>query len=630
MVQSLKKQAARFHRREDGAVLLMMLAMSLILLLVSWTLFDSGQAARQKVKLQAASDSAAMSQASVKARSMNMLAYTNVAKRSTFAIHAVYLSHFMAYLDWGAAIKAIGEVVCVFVNPDKDDYDPDDDDLCNTVKSLGDNWILLWKAEGINDFENFAGFDLRAELQNEAGIGWDNDSFLTGNLTDLVSSVDGGALLAALFGGNWSRLIEELVGAAGRAFRVVEFDDVVNMDWGQRPSFTTDYYAQDIKALDNYQRYLAGMAPWWAWSEQLVKGVRNGATLTASFPRPRGGMPFGNLASSVAGTLGVSGQSGTTLGDGLPVRPGDGPDIFGGTSGGGQPTVTMASEIDRQLEEGRQIFGNLSDAAGTILKDQDTSALSFSHPSGAFFIEYLVNLIVASIPVEIPAIGRTVYAKPDDEDSALADFAKYGFAAMVAGHTHFRLSGSDPESGQQNSDYGMSGLDASQIIFNRYVREHAASPWVLREYQNRGQWLQASSNIVFGYLRQDELFGDERNKFNVPSRDYGYESFVGETIYRTSGYWTLARSEVSFQGEGAPSLWVPAWTARLRPLALDGEFDQAGYRLHEAYRDVLASVELIAETDVTQFWPQGAVRDFAQMERALRAVGDDTVGGINK
>src|SRR5699024_1841150 len=74
----------------------------LILLLIAWTLFDGFIVTRDKMEVQASADVGAFSQASVKSRSMNMMAFSNIGKRSIVGVHIVYESMFDAYLDWVA------------------------------------------------------------------------------------------------------------------------------------------------------------------------------------------------------------------------------------------------------------------------------------------------------------------------------------------------------------------------------------------------------------------------------------------------------------------------------------------------------------------------------------------------
>ncbi|MFU8803112.1 MAG: pilus assembly protein TadG-related protein [Bradymonadaceae bacterium] len=93
-------RVARLHGDEGGAVLLLSLAGILILMLMAWVVMDAGEATRKKLDAQAAADTAAFSQASVKARAMNMMAYSNIAKRSIVSIYALYEGMYFAYTFW--------------------------------------------------------------------------------------------------------------------------------------------------------------------------------------------------------------------------------------------------------------------------------------------------------------------------------------------------------------------------------------------------------------------------------------------------------------------------------------------------------------------------------------------------
>ncbi len=48
------------------------------------------------------------------------------------------------------------------------------------------------------------------------------------------------------------------------------------------------YHAIDVRALDNYQRYMIELSPWWGFSEATFRGMRNGATAVSNFPAPKG------------------------------------------------------------------------------------------------------------------------------------------------------------------------------------------------------------------------------------------------------------------------------------------------------------------------------------------------------
>jgi hypothetical protein len=88
------------HEDQGGAMALMCLAACLILFMISLVLYDTGKATREKIQVQTSSDIAAYSHAAIKARTMNMIAMSNVAKRSIMSIYMVYTAAWAAYLVW--------------------------------------------------------------------------------------------------------------------------------------------------------------------------------------------------------------------------------------------------------------------------------------------------------------------------------------------------------------------------------------------------------------------------------------------------------------------------------------------------------------------------------------------------
>lgn len=91
---------ARLHRDEGGAVAVMCLAATLIVFMVGLIVYDTGKITRSKLDAQMAADTAAYSQAAVKARSMNMAAFSNVGKRTVVGIRNMYYFQYPAYVSW--------------------------------------------------------------------------------------------------------------------------------------------------------------------------------------------------------------------------------------------------------------------------------------------------------------------------------------------------------------------------------------------------------------------------------------------------------------------------------------------------------------------------------------------------
>lgn len=102
----LEQRAQQLHHHQGGAVILLVLAAFLILTLTSMMMFDAGVSARDKMEIQTAADTAAYSQAVIKARSMNMIAYTNTAKRVFYGYLYTYFAAWQALLASWAAYAA--------------------------------------------------------------------------------------------------------------------------------------------------------------------------------------------------------------------------------------------------------------------------------------------------------------------------------------------------------------------------------------------------------------------------------------------------------------------------------------------------------------------------------------------
>lgn len=97
MIEELIK---RFHKSQSGAVALLMLAAAMILFMCALVMYDAGMIIRDKTDVNVAADTAAYSQAAVEARSMNMIAFANIGKRTVVGIHNMYYFQYPMYLLW--------------------------------------------------------------------------------------------------------------------------------------------------------------------------------------------------------------------------------------------------------------------------------------------------------------------------------------------------------------------------------------------------------------------------------------------------------------------------------------------------------------------------------------------------
>jgi hypothetical protein len=221
---------AMLDRNEGGAVALACLAACVVLFMTGLLLFDAGHAARAKVEAQNAADVSAYSQAAVKARTMNMIAYTNVAKRTIITLHNIYFGMWTAWVEWTAGrCKKAKKCKCVF---------------CPTA---------CW------------------------------DCFINGAL-----------FIAEMF----TDTIKYFGSAGSR-------------------------HKSELEALTKYQKYMDKLTPWWAWSEGSVRGARNGAAVTSSFP-PLPSTLLTSVPDWIEKALGFFGYAPlynqTTLKDKMPIK----------------------------------------------------------------------------------------------------------------------------------------------------------------------------------------------------------------------------------------------------------------------------------------------------------------------
>lgn len=310
-----------------------------------------------------------------------------------------------------------------------------------------------------------------------------------------------------------------------------------------------NYHARDIQALDNYQQYMMWLGPWWGFSESMVRGMRNGATTTASFPPPPGVMigPIPNILNMLKTTMSSMGLSG----------------LF-----------TTAGAIDQFPYERGDYWGDLF--TDHMLSDP------------AYMVEHMAN---------------SLHHKKRSSMGAATSRA-YGLGML-----NFPLG----------------------FWWTTSKMGDAGKPWIFRKFPTHGAWTTATSNLVYAYGNRPDKFTAERQKYMFMSKEYKHQLGAIDSFgYRTSGSWSMARAEMTYQ-DGDPNPFRPSWTARLRPIALPGEWHEAGFDLNQSFHDVLpymALSSLVGMGSVSGV--TAALQDFANMERATRGFGQSTVEGIVK
>ena len=96
----MKHPLRNLHKDQQGAIALMCLASFLILSMVSYMMFDAGTLMRAKIDAKQGADTAAYSASAVQARSMNMVAFANIGKRTIMGIHNMYFWQQLFYFLW--------------------------------------------------------------------------------------------------------------------------------------------------------------------------------------------------------------------------------------------------------------------------------------------------------------------------------------------------------------------------------------------------------------------------------------------------------------------------------------------------------------------------------------------------
>lgn len=221
----LKELLSKLHHSQSGAIALLCLAGLLIIFLTAMLMYDAGEAARDKMDVQIGADTAALSSAAVKSRSMNMVAYSNITKRILYGYNTIYTAALLALIETtGYYLYEAGK------------------NAAQAIKTAPACATVVGCAVPI-------GFAVVA-------------------IDNAITAVKG---------------ILQLI------FELIEFSTVNGARlFGFPTGSDTWRSAKEVTALDYYQEYMVKMQPWWSWGEAVTRGMRNGATLVGTFPIPNG------------------------------------------------------------------------------------------------------------------------------------------------------------------------------------------------------------------------------------------------------------------------------------------------------------------------------------------------------
>src|SRR5690606_37779788 len=95
----IENQLRRFHANQSGAIILLVLAALIMIFMMALVDYDAGEVGRDKIRVQQAADTSAWSESAVKARSMNLIAFSNVAKRVTIGMTSFYAALWLSYIE---------------------------------------------------------------------------------------------------------------------------------------------------------------------------------------------------------------------------------------------------------------------------------------------------------------------------------------------------------------------------------------------------------------------------------------------------------------------------------------------------------------------------------------------------
>lgn len=587
----IQHRMQRLGQDQKGAVALLCLAGALILVMMGMLVYDTIEAANDKVHIQASADAAAHTQATVMARTMNMTAFANVGKRINVGYIAAYETMF-SWLKWlrnagfiltaalcvgafftggalGMLCKEMAMITtgaaCAWYNERKDHnklakvvgatFGPEVRGFNNYQQYMHDvTPYWAWSKGVLNGFENQAPLTVGYPLPGPAGgeqaaqlpirpekdDNWDK-MCEKANRVDMLNpgSMDRWMMLGDFVIKNvWdalevSKLIkDQMKGAMSKAFKGDSKSGDVTED-----------------AKDMLQTKGEGEPEFSDEPVEVEGGVKEAEKKKGSkcdYTKQVLKNAYGHVK----------------IDPGKTCKEEDGPDCVPRdraieVDGRKIKVDKECSPIDLKKHEWLETVMAISGIAGKSCKDLMKKATQKGGYYGAIFLSGLLALTI------------NLEGKDDSESNGLVD--KILWAAKKAIPT-FRES--------------CDGL--AEGHYSAYKAEGHA--WVLDNEYN--DWLTRSSALMFAYRpnsgRNRQMSENYFLADAVTSVPAGQESH---------GYWGLSRGEITWQGDHAvgPSLWESKWAARVRPVALPADWQdgptlsQAAYSMEAVMLEVLNS-----------------------------------------
>ena len=627
----LRRSTRRLHDDEGGAILLACLAACLILLMVSLTMYDAGNLTREKIKLQTATDTAAYSQAAIKARTMNANAYVNVTKRSIVGLHLTYVSAFnnfytytQYYRDFCDEPSNAGHPACdVLFSPQSDCNDPgaSNSGLCLVTGQQCCGIHIAIKERAL-DFK--ASTSPGTPAASTQGYGGSTDVANDRRFCTVVYDPDQP---------DEPPECEPLSFSPGARLQGLQFSSDIDNNESVEPVRlygAIDKYSKELRQLTRYQEYMQTITPWWAFSEALARATLNGATMATAYPPP-----FEEPNNTGAYPVGPNAVSGMEYDWSYPnidntLRTDDG-------------RIGLAAQFNTQR-------GNIC--------TQFVGGLS-GIPDPLFGQELTIHVNTLKTNSNNVAKADQFTRSVLNADDISGNFKMLGgFSMCHAGQAGFLSTRmisatSRPSAGDWDRDYDDS--HPSSTLFNG-ARPPIFDPAISSPYiaivdpdstlpQVRDLSQMRLSNIVFGYyqgadfLRNETGAGDPgMTRFEYMTQNYA-TSLPEEA--KGTGIWTMARGEIVTLNTDDGD-WHASWTARVRPVARPGEFTNVElamgipsesflYNAYLAARPYLVINQSIAHSsDPTVHHPEVWSRDSVTMERATKTMDSASSEGFTK
>ncbi len=623
-MRRLKDTVEELDKDEGGAVLLLACVGVIILMLTAWAMYDTGFAVRDKQNVQAAADVSAYSQASIKSRSMNMMAYTNIAKRSIWGVHSLYPAYLKASYDW---IRHTIEGNCdaCYEGSDKKGNGGNTGrkcNLCNTAMTE----VNRWRGETCGP-SSCEGSTPAPETQ----WGWWRHLHGSEYADNYMKLNDNGTKLAD-----------------SDRFEIGDKGATVLSPSDPYQSLTYRYYGQDLRALDNYQRYMYGLTPWWAWSEQMMRAMRSGASAAGSWPMPSGEWPmqvwqrlqrlvsrFSTIYSGPGGSAEMS-----IFSDTLPVYP----------SKAGAMRAHLLDAVDGAE---KNLVNTVISCVEAIFGGGSCSVSDTIHP---FLIEHLANGLIFTLKSEgvvgfKDGINNGRCPSSSQPGGILSSLLPIPAPSCIHRSALFKYI----KDGIEYTHNSMNNVMNNSALMDGREDRIVAEPWRLLPARNESEWNRQMSNIILTYKARPGVFDEDRQraKYNIFTnydhrgdnsslswKSYLYGSDIvpalgpdmvrQQVTYSASGVWGIARSEIYFDGE-EPDLWHPSWSARLRPVSLEGELSEGDYNMRKVYHSIIPGMLMGSLLGLSSVYDlQAMIVDFAYMDRVAKSLDQHYGEGIVK